>query len=431
MINTIRLMKDDVIRITGPARIEVKEGRILVAGATYGRGESLIIHKFRSYGIMALEETLINAILGEGAEIAKTSLDEEVIGEWLGLAKGLLADYLKIGGARILVIGPIESGKTSLTAFIANYFLQNGIEPSIIEADIGQEDLAIPGTVAYKKIRKKFLWQRELGFESIRFVGCISPSLCGDKVVTAVIDLINKEKLMEPLIINTDGWVNTQAALLHKLELVRWIRPTHIVVTGVDAYKLFQSALGNYRVLYAQPSKNKAIRDREIRRQLRRESYIKYFTEGSVRQVDLGAIDLLNSIIFAGKPLNSDELGELLPCFKSEGIRVLYASIYKEYLNLIVAERDQSLTKCLPPKESGFRLRVYTPQDYVGCLVGLVGEDFVDAGVGKILGIRFLTNSVNISILTPYEGVIRGLIAGKIKLKDDFQEVRGDSVCAL
>ncbi len=431
MINTIRLMKDDVIRITGPARVEVKEGKLLVAGAIYVPGEFFIVHRFRSYSVMALEEAMINAVLGKGAEVARTSLEEEVIGKWLSLAKEIISDYRKTRRARILVVGPIESGKTSVAAFIANYFLQGGVEPVLIEADIGQEDLAVPGTIASKKVRKKFLWQRELGFESLRFVGCITPSKCGEKVIASAIDLINKEDPSEPLIINTDGWVNTQAALLHKLELVRWIRPTHIIVTDIGTYELLRNALRTYKVLYAEPPKNKVIRDREIRRQLRKESYLKYFAKGSVRSLDLATINLMNSSVFAGKPLKPDEVGKLLPCFRSEGIRVLYASIYKEYLNMVIVERSQSLMECLTNKESTFRLKVFVPQDFVGCLVGLVNEDGVDVGVGRILGIHFSANSVNISILTPYEGAIRGLIASQIKLKDDFQEVRGDMVCGL
>ena len=432
MINTIRMVRNDVARINGPARVEVKEGRILVAGATYTSGEFFIVHKYRSYGMLALEEAKLNVVLGEGAGIEKVSHKEEVVREWLRIAEKLMNDFQGLGKRmKVLVIGPIDSGKTTLTAFIANYFLEKGVKPSIIEADIGQEDLAIPGTVALRKVNNKFLWQRDLDFQSLRFVGCITPSKCSDRVITSVLDLIIEEGSAEIVIVNTDGWVNTPSALLHKLELVRWVKPTHIVVTDGAIYELLKENLRSCEVLYAEPPRNKVTRDREVRKQLRKESYTKYFAKGRVRLVDLASVELIGFMTLLGKRVSLDELAKLLPCIRNEDIRVLYATTYKEYLNMVVEESNQSLRACLLSRGQEFRVRVNTPQDFLGCLVGLVGKEGKDVGVGKIVDLRFYRNSVTLSILTPYEGVIQGLVGGQIKLKDDFQEVLGGSECNL
>jgi len=430
------IARGDIIRILGPARVEVVSGKILVAGATYGPRESFIIHRFRSYGMLVLEEGLIKVVLGEGAEFVRVPPSEEVVEKWLSVAEELLSDFLRAGrgkGMRVLIIGPVDSGKTSLTGFIANYFLERGFEPYVLEADIGQEDLAVPGTVALSKIRNKFIWLRELDSQHFRFVGCITPSKCGAEIIASVMDLISEVRGDSLLIINTDGWVNSAAAMLYKLELIRWIKPSHILVTDREIYELLRNSLRSCKIYYAEPPKNRAIRDREARKELRKEAYLKYFSKGSVRSVDLSEVNLIGSAIFGGRRIYIDELASLFPCIRDQGVKVLYASKFREDLNIILENYEQlkSLSECLASRRLEVRLKTFAAQDFVGCLIGLQGGEGGEMGVGKIMDIKFSKGSPHLSVLTPYKGPIKGLIAGQVKLKDDFQELLGVRRCYL
>ncbi|ETI35332.1 hypothetical protein F441_18199 [Phytophthora nicotianae CJ01A1] len=51
-------------------------------------------------------------------------------------------------GPRVLVCGPVDSGKSTLTQILANYALRLGEKPTLVELDVGQGCLSVPGTLS-------------------------------------------------------------------------------------------------------------------------------------------------------------------------------------------------------------------------------------------------------------------------------------------
>lgn len=51
-------------------------------------------------------------------------------------------------GPRLMVVGPTDSGKSSLCRLLANYAVRNAIHPIVIDLDLGQGALTPPGTVS-------------------------------------------------------------------------------------------------------------------------------------------------------------------------------------------------------------------------------------------------------------------------------------------
>lgn len=51
-------------------------------------------------------------------------------------------------GPRVLIAGPVDSGKSTLTQILTNYALRLGEKPTLVDLDVGQGSLSVPGTIA-------------------------------------------------------------------------------------------------------------------------------------------------------------------------------------------------------------------------------------------------------------------------------------------
>ncbi|KAF4137040.1 Pre-mRNA cleavage complex II protein Clp1 [Phytophthora infestans] len=59
-----------------------------------------------------------------------------------------LAKAKHAAGPRVLVCGPMDSGKSTLTQILVNYALRLGEKPTLVELDVGQGCLSVPGTIS-------------------------------------------------------------------------------------------------------------------------------------------------------------------------------------------------------------------------------------------------------------------------------------------
>lgn len=59
-----------------------------------------------------------------------------------------------IPGPKVLIVGPTDSGKTSLCKVLLNYAFRFGKTPSFIDLDVGQNAISIPGTMSMVHVDK-------------------------------------------------------------------------------------------------------------------------------------------------------------------------------------------------------------------------------------------------------------------------------------
>ena len=429
MVVNITLGKDSMIRITGPARIDVKRGKILLVGASYGAGSSVIIHSLRSYCIKALEETELAITLGSGATVEEPSEGEEVLDVWLKICDDLAKDLNDLKNIEVFVIGPIESGKTTLSAFISNYFIQRGRRVAIIDADIGQEDIAIPTTIALTEPKHTFVWQRDLKPEMIKFVGCISPQYCQAQLMIALNELLGESRNnYEVVVVNTDGWVATHQALEFKLNMIKWLKPTHVLVLDQEIWEYLSNALPNDIKIINVPRPFKVKeRSREDRRRLRAEAYRRYFSEAKDRDLNIKDVKLIGSCLLNGKEISVDELKSLIKAPEEFINKVVHASRYFNTINIFVEN-----VAYIPRIEAaqGYEVNIIRPQDIEGLIVGIVNDELKDVAVGIIRKLD-LKNGI-IKVFTPWKGNIKALIVGRVKLSlNTFEDSTRISRCVI
>ncbi len=135
---------------------------------------------------------------------------------------------------KIMIIGPSDSGKSTLAAFLINKFYSNGIRAKIMSADLGQNEIYCPLFVSVSEINPPYIpgWKSSITNVKSCFVGDISSYYSKENYIECI-EKLGKEN---NLIIDTDGLVNDESIKL-KLSLVKNIGIDTIISIGLN-YKI-------------------------------------------------------------------------------------------------------------------------------------------------------------------------------------------------
>jgi polynucleotide 5'-hydroxyl-kinase GRC3/NOL9 len=186
----------------------------------------------------------------------------------------------------IMLVGPTDSGKTTLSTYIINEAIRNALKPAIIDADIGQGDLAPPNAIGCGIAAKQILDLREVSTKYFAFIGSTNPTGFERLITRSVKTLFNKLKKEEDenkndvnlIIINTDGYI-TGNGLICKVSVANELRPHIIICLGENSSSPsplvhhFRSYLSstNITVTYAMSaSSNNIILKRQTERRRQR-----------------------------------------------------------------------------------------------------------------------------------------------------------------
>ena len=141
----------------------------------------------------------------------------------------------------ILVLGPTDSGKTTLSTYIINQAIRRGIRPAIIDADIGQGDLAPPGVIGCASVEKQIFDLREVSSNHFRFVGSTNPTANSRLISRSVESLIREIRSkngdfdgIDLVVVNTDGYMFSDG-ICSKMKIANTTRPDMIVCLGENA----------------------------------------------------------------------------------------------------------------------------------------------------------------------------------------------------
>ena len=83
--------------------------------------------------------------------------------------------YEKVFLRTILIVGDRDTGKSTLAVYIINEALKNGFRPCVIDADIGQGDLAPPNAIGGAVIERQITDIRDVKAQFFEFIGSTSP----------------------------------------------------------------------------------------------------------------------------------------------------------------------------------------------------------------------------------------------------------------
>ena len=187
------------------------------------------------------------------------------------------ADVLVRTRGLAVILGDVDSGKSTLSTFLANTCLNHRVQTSVIDGDVGQADIGPPTTTSSSTVNKHIVNLQELRPERSYFVGDTSPSSIPDKLVQSITHL--KDKIptrSEITILNTDGWVREDEAVEHKLELLDRLRPELVLALSLDHELDHILELQKRPTLRLESSSFARTRTREERKKAREEGYRRF-----------------------------------------------------------------------------------------------------------------------------------------------------------
>ncbi len=187
------------------------------------------------------------------------------------------ADVLVRTRGLAVILGDVDSGKSTLSTFLANTCIDHRVQTSVIDGDVGQADIGPPTTTSSSTVNKHIVNLQELRPERSYFVGDTSPSSIPDKLVQSITHL--KDKIptrSEITILNTDGWVREDEAVEHKLKLLDRLRPDLVLALGLDHELDHILELQKRPTLRLESSSFARRRTREERKKAREEGYRRF-----------------------------------------------------------------------------------------------------------------------------------------------------------
>ncbi|KAI3830998.1 hypothetical protein MKX03_019232 [Papaver bracteatum] len=147
-------------------------------------------------------------------------------------------------GPRVIVIGPTDSGKSSLSAMLLSWAAKQGWKPTFVDLDIGQGSITIPGCIAATPVEMPIDPVEGIPLEMslVYYFGHPTPSANADlyKVLVKELSQIlerqfagNAESRAAGMVINTMGWVEGLGyeLLLHSIDT---LNANVVLVIGQD-----------------------------------------------------------------------------------------------------------------------------------------------------------------------------------------------------
>lgn len=404
----VKLKNNELIKVFGPASINVKSGEIDIYRKRFRTGESLIIHKLRSCVIQSISDSELEINLGNEASLMQ--LDEkDPYPKWLET----LSNIMDSKPRAIIVVGGVDSGKSTFSIMVANEALNRGLKPAVIDSDVGQADIGPPCFVTMSYPDNQVIWMREYRALGYRFIGDNKPQYKTDVIINVVKELMDKalSDNRDIVVIDTDGWIGEDNAIMYKLKLITTIKPDILVVIGRELQEFFSKLekIG-VKVATIDSPQIRRTRSREERRLLRRDKYREYLENGRLVKIGFDNLIILNNPVLSNTPVETPEQLSSRVLFISRGPGKLHvvskASLSNEEIEFLKNNYGAS------------SIRVYNEEFFENILVSL------SDGNNDYPALLVKTDFRNRELLvkTRFDNGFKLLKFSSIKLGEDYVE---------
>ncbi len=280
-LNCYTLTRGRGLWVSGPSRAEVKSGVALVSGINVSAGDEVIVRGTRGLTFYAIEDGVSICVhLGSGASVRIVHEGYDVALDWINAIERLEAMNAK----SIVVIGAPETGKSTLSLWIANR-----LKLGVIEGDVGQNEFGLPTCVSYAvhPDRKAFSLQ-DFPSPKCVFVGHVSAEKVVDLVISSIV--IAGKALGSNYVVDTDGFIQGRG-FSYKVALIKALEPDVVIHLGPDYAGLSKAIRRKgYDVLTVPAVPHPRERDRLDRRIYRSQQWARLFTKTRTITVSLDVV---------------------------------------------------------------------------------------------------------------------------------------------
>jgi polynucleotide 5'-hydroxyl-kinase GRC3/NOL9 len=411
--------KGKTLLVDGPASVSLVSGRISVLGAPFRIGDKIIIREGKRVPFGVGKKAAFDLMLGEGASFAEID-GGTVPPSWENAAKEVLSLKKPV---IVMVIGGVDSGKTSFCTYLANEALRKRWKTGVIDADLGQSDVGPPSTIGFNFVSEPVKDLFEIDAENAYFVGLTSPSGAVNKVIEGLTELKNwvVKADVDFLIVNTDGWVDGEDATKYKIQLTKKVSPS--VVVGIrreDELTPILTALKEAKILSIDSPQLVQRRNREKRKVLRELSYKKYLKEAKVHPFALDWVKVEGSLLGAGSPPNQERMNKIRNLL---GARPIYSEETLTTIFVVLRKNQWATEEKIKEFEENFgkRAKVIKEGEEEGLLVGLQDERGKFLGIGILYGVDYKRRVMK--VYTPINENVSTIRFGQIKLDENGREI--------
>jgi len=296
-----------------------------------------------------------------------------------------VTDEIVTTGRVAMVIGRVDTGKSTFCRHLASAALERGLKVGIVDADVGQSWIGPPTTVGMKIVEPAAGWFinrlaacSTLFPDSFYFVGSVSPErhLLQTTVGTKRMVETATSSGAELVIIDTTGLVDGPIGRALKSSKIDLIRPDHIICfqRGSELEPLIRGVESNRccRVHRLKPSRSVEKRSQDSRRIYRQKQFNEYFSGFISHEFQFSQLRGQRTIFLNGRRANDKELDNLSEIVDD---RALYAEWSFKGLFLVTIDRISGLTaRKLCSHLSIDELSANTPEDLQQLLTALIDE---------------------------------------------------------
>jgi len=418
----IKEKRGTVFKIDGPASIRVLEGAISILGSVLKPKEQVVVPRYKSLVVEFVEDSTIELRLGSDAKV-EAPPEAVIPTEWIMAAESILSQ-----GSRPLsciILGDVDSGKTTFGTYIANYAVSKGLKVGVIDKDPGQTEVSVPTTIGLSIVERPMHSLENAKAVSVRFVGSVSPSNIVQRVVAATKELFDEalKRGCDLIIINTSGWVNGRGARELKYNVITTIHPSHLVLiqrTNEVEHLVKPFEKSDIKIIRVQPSPAVKPKTKEERKARRESIFKNYFANAKVRKVSLTSVRLMYSLFTTGAVLSKEDLEKY---GREMGLDFIYGEEGRDFLFLVSrgpVEGKAKIEEEMAKRYGKEEVILTWPGEEKGLIVGLLGSDLSYLGLGLIREIDYPKKVIE--LLTPVEDLISVIQIGLVKLDEDFRE---------
>jgi polynucleotide 5'-hydroxyl-kinase GRC3/NOL9 len=263
--------------VKGPANIVVN-GICHVLGSDVS-GQTINVRAGKALPFELGNRCRLQARLGHGARIWSAEPNEAGTSMWR-----LVVQQVSASAASkkiiVMLVGDTDTGKSTLTTYLSNMAIRRGLVPRVIDADIGQGDLAPPTVIGAAVLSKQVVDLRDVSASRFEFIGSISPAGFEDLITRKLRSILETTSTLANItIVNTDGYVSNDG-VHYKAMIAEELQPHVIICLSENALLYEALKTGPWQVLRARPS-SQTYKSRVDRLNRRLDQFLRHVGNGS------------------------------------------------------------------------------------------------------------------------------------------------------
>lgn len=328
-------------------------------------------------------------------------------------------------GGVLLLLGAVDSGKSTLAAALARTAREGGRRVAVVDADVGQSSIGPPACVGLAWVESPPEALEDLACAALDFVGVSSPPGRLLDCVASAHSMVRaaREGGAETVVVDTTGLIAGPIARALKAAKVRTLDPDWLV--ALQAEDEVEHLLAPYArrsrpaVLRLARSRRAKPRSRAERALRRHRAFARHFAGGKVWVPRWDEVPIENSAWTSGEAIPGHVLSY---CEEALGCEVLYAERLPDGLLAVCAgPTDPGGVRALRGSFGG-AVRAVQARDLSNLLVGLLGPGGETLGLGVLETADFRARALSIYTAVSEPERARGLRLGAMRLARDGTE---------